>query len=145
MKYDDASWHSEGDFPDDLPESAAATHIGLYFAWAVLAGLGSEELLDDFDDEIEQLKSRAATPASLIKCMDGKMIDEDLSEEGNSFTQSYYVEASGSGLGKAFLDDYDILSSKNQASYYHIADSWENYDLLKPVFDKRLAWWRSSK
>ena len=29
MKYDDASWHYNGDFPTDLPVEAGATHIGL--------------------------------------------------------------------------------------------------------------------
>ena len=28
-KYDDASWHYGGDFPDDLPEENGATHIGM--------------------------------------------------------------------------------------------------------------------
>ena len=49
MKYDDASWHSEGDFPDDLPEEAGGTHIGMFFAWALLSGMGGDEDKDDED------------------------------------------------------------------------------------------------
>jgi len=40
MKYDDASWHYGGDFPDDLPDEAGATHTGMFLAWALLSGLG---------------------------------------------------------------------------------------------------------
>ncbi|WZB61364.1 hypothetical protein WJ970_29215 [Achromobacter xylosoxidans] len=47
MKFDDASWHYEGDYPADLPESAAATHIGMFLAWALLHGMAGEELIDD--------------------------------------------------------------------------------------------------
>jgi hypothetical protein len=36
MKYDDASWHFGGEFPKDLPEEAAATHTGMFVAWAFL-------------------------------------------------------------------------------------------------------------
>ena len=31
-KYDDASWHYEGDYPEDLPTANAATHIGMFLA-----------------------------------------------------------------------------------------------------------------
>jgi len=30
-------------------------------------------------------------------------------------------------------------------SEYHVADSWESYDKLKPVLDNRLSAWRSSR
>ena len=36
MKYDDAGWHVGGDFPDDLPPEAGATHIGMFAAWCML-------------------------------------------------------------------------------------------------------------
>ncbi|RML48695.1 DUF7832 domain-containing protein [Pseudomonas avellanae] len=32
MKYDDASWHYNGNFPSDLPDTAGATHIGMFLA-----------------------------------------------------------------------------------------------------------------
>ncbi|MDP3798207.1 MAG: hypothetical protein Q8R06_13840 [Polaromonas sp.] len=37
MKYDDASWYFDGKgFPKDLPQKAAATHIGMFVAWMAL-------------------------------------------------------------------------------------------------------------
>ncbi|WP_441328174.1 DUF7832 domain-containing protein [Mesorhizobium album] len=33
MKYDDASWHSGGNFPRELPPEAGATHIAMFVAW----------------------------------------------------------------------------------------------------------------
>ncbi len=145
MKYDDASWHSGGDFPDDLPPSAGATHIGLYLAWAVLAGLGSEEVFKDFSEEIKLIKSRKATPASVVLSMDGKMTEDEFSEEGNGFTQGYYEDSFGVLFAQYFLDDYGVLSSKDQSSFYYIADSWDNFDILKPILDQRLSEWRSLK
>lgn len=42
MKYDDASWHVGGEFPKELPPQAGATHIGMFAAWCMLAGLAGE-------------------------------------------------------------------------------------------------------
>lgn len=42
MKHDDYTWHLEGDFPADLPSEAAATHIGMFLAWAIHAGCVSD-------------------------------------------------------------------------------------------------------
>lgn len=32
VKYDYASWHYGGDFPEGLPETAGGTHMGMYLA-----------------------------------------------------------------------------------------------------------------
>jgi len=48
MKYDDASWHYDGEFPADLPPEAGATHIGMYLAWCLLNELAGPLYTDDF-------------------------------------------------------------------------------------------------
>jgi hypothetical protein len=138
MKYDDASWHSEGDFPEDLPGDAAFTHTGLYLAWAVRAGLASEELQNDFVEELAKLGARLAPPCHLYKVMDGKLTEEDLSDEGNSFTKFYFDFDVGQ-----YLNDYGHVFGEGHLTMYHVADSWENYEKLKPILDNRLAAWRA--
>lgn len=32
-KYDDVSWHYGGDFPKELTEKNASTHIGMFIGW----------------------------------------------------------------------------------------------------------------
>jgi len=58
MKYDDASWHSEGDFPGDLRAEAGATHIGMFFAWLMLNGMGESAMNGGLDAEIQLLADR---------------------------------------------------------------------------------------
>jgi len=140
MKYDDASWHLEGDFPDDLPDDAAFTHTGLYLAWSVLAGIGSEELHDDFEEELAKLGARSISPCALYKAMDGKLTDENLSDEGNDFTKTYFDLDVGQ-----YLKDYQELLCNNISTMYHVADSWENYERLKPILDNRLAACRADR
>jgi hypothetical protein len=45
-KYDDASWHSRGDFSKALAAQGSRTHIGMFLTWAVSHGLVSDELLE---------------------------------------------------------------------------------------------------
>lgn len=138
MAYDKAKWHQDGDFPKDLDTAAAYTHTGLFVAWAILAGLGGEEVAEDFGDEIEQLRERTAAPSQLYRCMDGTFTEEELSEEGNAFTEGYFDLEKGQ-----YLKDYEKTLCQGLPSTFHAADSWENFDKLKPVLDARLASWRA--
>lgn len=142
MKYDDVSWHSGGAFPADLPANAGATHTGMYVAWALQAGLAGEMHTQEMPEDLHKLAERSLTPgAFFLWACDGKFTDEDLNEEGNAFTVSYFDLTEGS-----YLADYeavlgDGLSDRPDALYY-VADTWENFEKLKPVLDDRLAQWR---
>ena len=141
MKYDDASWHYEGDFPADLPPEAGATHIGMFLAWALLKGFAGEIHIEDFPETLDQLRQRTITPGQfLIQACDEKFTDEDLSDEGNAFAEYYFN--SGEKWG-AYLGDYEATLGLNGRSLYHVADTWENYDRLAPIIQKRYDEWRA--
>ena len=138
MKYDDASWHSGGKFPKDLPPEAGATHTGMFVAWALMSGLAGEMYTNDFPDEIPKLRARSLTPGSFfLEACDGKFTDDDLNEEGNAFAQMYFDFKKG-----AYLRDYEGTLGGNVSDLYHVKDSWENFDRLKPVLDRRFADWK---
>ena len=86
-KYDDASWHYGGDFPEDLPNENGAIHIGIFLAWCI-----NNDLISDFQKEespvdIAKVKNHEMTGAQFLMAnCDGKFTDEDLTDEGNSFT-----------------------------------------------------------
>jgi hypothetical protein len=138
MKYDDASWHYGGDFPKDLPIEAGATHTGMFVAWALLSGLAGGIFVNEYPDELERLRSRALTPGQffLASC-DGKFVDEDLNDIGNAFAQSYFDFQQGN-----YLKDYERLLGSEVPTLYHVPDTWENFDRLKPALDRRFAEWR---
>jgi len=139
MKYDDASWHSGGKFPKDLPREAGATHTGMFVAWALLTGLAGEVYTTDFPDEIPKLRSRSWTPGRFfLEMCDGKFTDDDLNEEGNAFAQSYFDFKKGS-----YLRDYEATLGRDVSELYYVKDSWENFDRLKPILDRRFADWKA--
>jgi tripartite-type tricarboxylate transporter receptor subunit TctC len=138
MKYEDASWHSGAhDFPKDLPAQAAGTHSGMFLAWALLGGLGSSM----HTGGVKNLKDRQVTPGAFFyeEC-DGKLTDEDLNAEGNAFAKAYFDPESG-----RYLRDYDAMLCDGLATAYHVRDTWQNFDKLKPRLDRRLAEWREGR
>jgi len=142
-KYDDASWHSGGVFPADLPETAGGTHIGMFVAWAVLAGLGSDDLYDEDSGGTEfvtKLRARSITPGGFIFVLDGKFTDEDLNAEGNAFAHAYYAAKDAK-----YVADYEAAVGGDVPELYYVEDSWATFDRLEPVLDQRLAEWRASR
>ncbi|MEM7690495.1 MAG: hypothetical protein AAF291_15885 [Pseudomonadota bacterium] len=140
MKYDDASWHYGGDFPEDLPNENGATHIGMFVAWALLNGLQGPEYDDEMADALAALQNRTATPGEwVLEHCDGKFIDADLNDQGNAFAQAYY-EAGGTLAD--YINDYGgVLDT--EPTLYHTADSWENFDKLAPVISQRFEEFQS--
>ncbi len=138
MKYDDAAWHYGGEFPKDLPQEAGATHTGMFLAWGLLSGLAGTLHLEDSSDCLGTLRARSVTPgAFFMRFCDGKFTDEDLSDDGNLFTAEYFDFQTG-----RYLSDYCDAVGIHIDRIYYAADSWENFDRLKPVLDKRYAEWK---
>ncbi|PJL65723.1 hypothetical protein B9Y61_17910 [Stenotrophomonas maltophilia] len=140
MKYDDASWHSDGDFPAELPPEAGATHIGMYVAWLLLRGMAGEELADDMQEELRSLTRRAMTSGQFLLVCDGKFLDEMINDEANAFTLEYYQADDC-----LYPDDYIELLADDLPSLYHVADTWENFDRLAPVIAQRFAAWQATR
>ena len=139
MEYDDASWHYGGDFPKDLPKEAGATHTGMFLAWAVLSGLAGGVLIADFSNNLPKLRSRSVTPGKFfLKACDGKFTDKDLNAEGNAFAQAYFEFKEG-----LYLADYSETLGDGVTNLYQVADTWENFDRLKPVLDQRFKEWKA--
>jgi len=139
MKYDDASWHYGGNFPKDLPQVAGAIHAGMYLAWALLSGLAGSIHLEDMPEGLEALRARSITPgAFFMKFCDGKFTDEDLSDDGNAFTKIYFDFKTGK-----YLSDYCAAVGVKIDRIYYAADTWESFDRLKPVLDRRYSEWKT--
>lgn len=137
-KYDDASWHSGGEYPEDLPESAAATHIGMFFAWCYFKGLVDEQ--GHLELDLKKLKSRKMPPGQwAMKFIDGAITNELLNDEGIAFARNYY--SSNSSLESDYYGDLDSYASSiltDEQTIYHLPDNWESYDGLSQILDQRL-------
>lgn len=141
MTLDRMDWHYGGDYPEDLPQENSATHIGMFLAWAFNNGLVGELHLEDSEDELEQLKKREITGSEfIIQMCDEKLWDEDFNEVGAEFAIDYYNE---SEFPANYLDDYSALfDDESLLTLYHLPNTWENFDRLKPILDQRFEEWK---
>ena len=75
-----------------------------------------------------------------MKFCDGKFTDEDLNDDGNAFTKGYFDFKTGK-----YLSDYCAAIGININKIYYAADTWKNFDRLKPILDKRYAEWKQKQ
>jgi len=127
---------------DPLPPGHAATHIGIYLAWAVLNGLAGDWHRLNSKDKIERLERREITGAQFFFAVCGDRFSEkDLNPEGNLFTRDYYEN--GPGKRGPYFKDYAQTLSAGLPSFWHVADTWENFDLLAPTITQRFETWKN--
>ena len=108
-------------------------HTGLFAAWLSDRGLIAEE----YADEAKQIKRRKMTGPKAYKNWGGVLASDMLSDEGDAFTRKYY--------DTMFCPDYEELLSGKLPSFYHVKDTWENYEILKQRIDKRFQSWKVSQ
>jgi hypothetical protein len=131
MKYDDASWHYGGDFPENQPDEHGGTHIGLFLRWCFEKGWAGQIHRDDEPDDVaEVICGNMSGTEFLFKYCDGKFIHEDLNEEGNAFAGQYY------GKDGLYLDDYAEVFGDLM---YVAPDSAHEYERFAAMLQARLA------
>ncbi|MBB1076595.1 hypothetical protein HUU62_19525 [Rhodoferax sp. 4810] len=141
-KLDDTNWHlNGGEFPPDLPEENAATHIGFFVAWAINTGLWDTPPGTGESVAAQRVRDRTITGRTfLLEHCDGKLFSGMLNKEGSAFAQKYYE--------RAYSKDYQRTLILDLESDYLVSDSWDNYDRMAEVIDQRYAkekdkpWWK---
>jgi hypothetical protein len=142
MAHDRADWHYGGDYPKDLPPEAGGTHIGMYLAWAISRGLEGEFHRENSADALAAVRNREITGREFLTTMcDEKFWEEDLGDIGNAFTRDYY----SSKTPPSYYDDYGECLGGGLPSLYHVEDTWENFDKVAAVLDRRFADWQKRR
>lgn len=129
MKYDDASWHYGGEFPDDSPQEFGATHIAMFLRWCFNKGWAGDLHLEEEPEDTQRVidGSMSATEYFLKYC-DEKLTDEDLNSKGNAFAENYYGDK---GL---YLPDY----AKHFGDLMYVApESAHDFELFSKVLESR--------
>jgi hypothetical protein len=141
MAYDRAD-HDYSTENDPLPKGHAATHIGMFLAWAVEHGLENDFHRQRSADALARLKLREITGRQFLElaCRE-QFAEKDLGPEGNAFAEHYYRDSSGER--GAYFEDYRKTLAKGLSSFWHVADTWINYDKLAPVVTRRYEEWKN--
>lgn len=142
MKYDDASWHCGGEgFPEESPNEYGGTHIALFLKWCFSKGwIGDLHQEEEPEDVARVISGAMSATDFLFKYCDGKLTDEDLSDEGNRFASLHY------GENGSYLTDYGNLFSEEM---YACSEADHDYALFSSILDRHLSvetahkpWWK---
>ena len=137
--YDKAKWHFDGDFPPELETFQGYVHTGMFLGWLIENNLVSDEFVSDNADRIKEFLDRNLTGSQVFEiCCDGVLMLNDISETGNRFALGYFDFDNG-----LYLKDYEKTLLNGMPSLYHVEDTWENFDKIKEVIDKRYLEWKS--
>ena len=139
MSYDRAdNDYSTEDEP--LPPGHAGTHIGMFLAWAILNGLEDDQ--QHSAELLARLRRRELTGRQFFEAAcRGKFAEKDLNVEGNAFARQYYSDDTGK-RGDYFAD-YKRVLVRGLPSFWHVADTWDNYDKIAPVVSRRYEEWKN--
>ncbi|MGE4070683.1 MAG: tetratricopeptide repeat protein [Lysobacterales bacterium] len=144
MKYDDSEYGFLN-FETELDNDCAATHIGMYLAWAILRGLAGEEFDQRETPQVLALKARQTTGREvLLDLCDGKLTDDDFNAVGNAFTSVYYERYFVKDYERVFQADFPNTGHPTD-DFCGIPDTWANFDRLAPLLDKRFAQWQQAR
>jgi hypothetical protein len=144
---DRADWHYGGDFPDDLTEKNAGTHIGMFLNWIIDNNLVGSLHIEDSKEGIFNVKEGKITGTEFFfDYCDEKFWDEDLNEEGLLFTKYYYQNSNDpdGGYGK-YIIDYETVLAFQYDTLYHVADTRENYLTISKQIDEVYNKWKQQQ
>lgn len=137
-KYDDVSWHAGVFYPKDVPPENAAFHLGYFVRWAILRDLISQEHLEESDSEARAVRSDEISGSQfLLKCMDGVITPDDLSQEGREFADAYYA--------KHYSTDLAASLPPKAKTAYEVQESLEIANRVADLLDVRFREWREGR
>ena len=140
--FDKAKWHINDNFPTDLDPYQSYIHTGLYVCWLVDTDLYENDFKNNFQQSIDRLLKRQSTPVNFYaEQLDGIFDASGLAQEAIKFTTQYFDFEKGQ-----YIQDYLIALDPNdqQPSMFYIADTWNNYNKLKPIIDNRFMEWKQT-
>lgn len=142
MAYDKADWHLTDDFPGDLDEEQIYVHTGFFIGWLIDKNLISEEFEEVNIDTIPKFKQREISGPKLYEISGGVLSADDVNDEGRLFCNYYYQPDTYFG---DYRDTFILggLFKKGLPSDYHVRDTWENYNKICGVIDKRYEVWNN--
>ncbi len=141
MPYDRADFDYSSE-QEPLPQGHAATHIGLFLAWAIHKGLENDFHRQRSSELLEKVRRRELTGRQFFEaaCQE-QFAEKDLNPEGNAFAEFYYRDQAGQR--GPYFEDYKKTLVKGLPSFWHVQDTWANYDRISPVITRRYQTWKN--
>lgn len=143
--YDDIRFHFDEDYPAGLPAENAATHMGMFWAWAASQGLANPvwQSAPETASDFAAMRQGIITGAQfLLIHMGGALTPDDFTDTGRRFADFYYDDEED-GYGNFMSDYVYTLNTPENGGFYAVPDTAETYARLAPVFQTAFDDWRA--
>ena len=101
--------------------------------------MAGDLLVKEASNELEAVITRRMTGRSfLFEVCDEKFWEDDLNPEGNDFAKAYYET-------DLYIKDYHRAVGVGLPSLYHVEDTWDNFDRVSSVVDRRYSRWQANR
>lgn len=135
--FDKAKWHLNDQFPAELVVYQAYVHTGFYLGWLIKNDLVSDSFRQEHVSAIRRLLNKEITSVKFYEDqLDGVFTSEDLNEKGLRFTEYYFDFQNGQ-----YLKDYESVLVGDLDTFFHVEDTWGNFEKINLVIDQRYREW----
>ena len=134
--FDCAAWHR------DAPIEKGGTHIAMFLGWVITRDLLHHSHLEDPSSAwyVARIKTRERTAKDFLSDLcRNRLTESEMEPEACAFTASYYTTR--------YLTDYSRVFTEH-ASIYDVEDTWENFERIAAILDRRYGQfmrWRARK
>jgi hypothetical protein len=152
VKYDDYDYHVGGEFPDDVPDEHAWTHMGVFLIWLIEHGLHDPAFFDGgrLATAVAGIATRETHPSTFLFECDGVLDSGMLASEGVAFADACYARYLEL-FEETMVDHVNACRpliarlTRAQRTAYHADPGWPTYDIMSPVIDGLHADWREGR
>ena len=138
--YDKAKYHYESVEQHGLSEEHAANHTVVFLRWLIAHNMMNDFFLRESHDVVDKFRAGEATIHQVYEWWDCCLVDDMLSEEGNSFAKAYFDFEIGQ-----YIHDYIATLQGDLPSEFHVDYTEENYERMRQVIDRRYTEWSTRK
>lgn len=137
--YDKAKYHLGSVELECLDEVQAEVHTAFFLGWLIDNHHVSDEFADDIGDLLKKYRDRQVMATDVYEVWDCCLIDNMLDSTGNAFARYYFDFDRG-----RYMSDYCELLVRDLPSEFHVANSWENYEIIRNRINERFNAWQAS-
>lgn len=116
----------------------------MFITWLINNNWFSEEIEHQFATEIGKVKQKQLTGAEFYrKCLDGVFSTQELADEIKPFVNEYLNIQKDIYASEDYVHTFQGVG----LTFYHVANTWGNYDLIEPLIEQRFKefWERIQK
>ncbi len=137
-KIDDYKWHYSGAITEENEDNQLCFGMGVFFSWCIMNNLSNMDYKEEAS-KIRQLymKREHGPGIAFLDLFGGTLHEAYLNDKGYALAAEYYQDQ--------YIDDLTSTLNMPEGEYIYTGpDTWDEYDKVAPIIQKRFEEWQAS-